>query len=168
MQTTANASFHIWDKNLCHHRIPGGGKEMNREESRWLQISQKNKQACLNQNWWSKTGTRKKRDQELGVRGPEREQKRQGGPLIHAMDVTHPKYLSTASEKTKEKCHVGMQIPVPSGYTLRGRWITTFCDQIQLDTTKINDCLRGKLVYLMGDSTLRQWIYYLPKVVKSR
>lgn len=83
------------------------------------------------------------------------------------MDVTHPKYLSTASEKTKEKCHVGMQIPVPSGYTLRGRWITTFCDQIQLDTTKINDCLRGKLVYLMGDSTLRQWIYYLPKVVKT-
>ncbi|XP_015345154.1 NXPE family member 1-like [Marmota marmota marmota] len=71
------------------------------------------------------------------------------------------------SEKSTEKCQTGMKIPVPGGYTLQGRWITTFCDQIQLDTNKINGCLKGKLIYLLGDSTLRQWIYYLPKVVKS-
>uniref|UniRef100_A0A8C9PV89 NXPE C-terminal domain-containing protein n=1 Tax=Spermophilus dauricus TaxID=99837 RepID=A0A8C9PV89_SPEDA len=71
------------------------------------------------------------------------------------------------SEKSTEKCQTGMKIPVPGGYTLQGRWITTFCNQIQLDTNKINGCLKGKLIYLMGDSTLRQWIYYLPKVVKT-
>ncbi|KAL2807295.1 NXPE family member 1 isoform 1 precursor [Daubentonia madagascariensis] len=71
------------------------------------------------------------------------------------------------SENMTEKCQVGMKIPVPSGYTLQGRWITTFCNQIQLDTTKINGCLKGKLIYLLGDSTLRQWIYYLPKLVKT-
>ncbi|XP_058145053.1 NXPE family member 1-like [Dasypus novemcinctus] len=71
------------------------------------------------------------------------------------------------SEKKKEKCQIGMEIPVPGGYTLKGKWLTTFCDHIQFNTSKINECLKGKLIYLLGDSTLRQWIYYLPKVVKT-
>ncbi|KAM9220528.1 NXPE family member 1-like [Dugong dugon] len=71
------------------------------------------------------------------------------------------------SEKIKDKCQIGMKIPVPSGYTLERRWITTFCNQIQLNTKEINGCLKGKLIYLLGDSTLRQWIHYLPKVVKT-
>ncbi|KAG3286583.1 NXPE family member 1-like, partial [Ictidomys tridecemlineatus] len=79
------------------------------------------------------------------------------------IDVSH----CNKSEKSTEKCQIGMKIPVPSGYTLQGRWITTFCNQIQLDTNKINDCLKGKLIYLLGDSTLRQWIHYLPRVAKT-
>ncbi|XP_012383535.2 NXPE family member 1 isoform X2 [Dasypus novemcinctus] len=71
------------------------------------------------------------------------------------------------SEKKKEKCQIGMETPVPGGYTLKGKWLTTFCDHIQFNTIKINECLKGKLIYLLGDSTLRQWIYYLPKVVKT-
>uniref|UniRef100_G1TTF8 Neurexophilin and PC-esterase domain family, member 1 n=1 Tax=Oryctolagus cuniculus TaxID=9986 RepID=G1TTF8_RABIT len=71
------------------------------------------------------------------------------------------------SKEVKEKCQIGMKIPVPGGYILQGRWLTTFCNQIQLDTAKISGCLKGKLIYLMGDSTLRQWIYYLPKVMKT-
>ncbi|XP_021568534.1 NXPE family member 1 [Carlito syrichta] len=71
------------------------------------------------------------------------------------------------SEKIKGKCQIGMKPPVPGGYTLQGRWMTTFCNQIQLDTITISGCLKGKLIYLLGDSTLRQWIYYLPKVVKT-
>ncbi|XP_062053032.1 NXPE family member 1 isoform X3 [Lepus europaeus] len=74
---------------------------------------------------------------------------------------------NTESKEVKEKCQIGMKIPVPGGYTLQGRWLTTFCNQIQLDTAKISGCLKGKLIYLMGDSTLRQWIYYLPKVMKT-
>ncbi|NP_001354882.1 NXPE family member 1 isoform X1 [Homo sapiens] len=70
-------------------------------------------------------------------------------------------------EKIEETCQVGMKPPVPGGYTLQGKWITTFCNQVQLDTIKINGCLKGKLIYLLGDSTLRQWIYYFPKVVKT-
>uniref|UniRef100_A0A8C9P289 NXPE C-terminal domain-containing protein n=1 Tax=Spermophilus dauricus TaxID=99837 RepID=A0A8C9P289_SPEDA len=66
-----------------------------------------------------------------------------------------------------EKCQIGKMTPAPGGYTLQGRWITTFCDQIQLDANKINGCLKGKLIYLMGDSTLRQWIHYLPRVAKT-
>uniref|UniRef100_A0A671EHU5 Neurexophilin and PC-esterase domain family member 1 n=1 Tax=Rhinolophus ferrumequinum TaxID=59479 RepID=A0A671EHU5_RHIFE len=85
--------------------------------------------------------------------------------------IKHLKHINGSrcnkSEKIKEKCQVGMKIPVPGGYTLDGRWITTFCNQIQLNTIKINGCLKGKLIYLLGDSTLRQWIYYLPKVLKT-
>ncbi|XP_008057197.1 NXPE family member 2 [Carlito syrichta] len=72
------------------------------------------------------------------------------------------------SVKIKKKCQIGMKTPFPSGYTLGERWITTFCKQIEFNATKnINDCLERKLIYLMGDSTLRQWIYYLRKVVKT-
>lgn len=55
-----------------------------------------------------------------------------------------------------------------SGYALEGRWVATFCEQIQFDATKMTNCLKGKLVYLLGDSTLRQWIYYLRGIIKSR
>ncbi|XP_055963501.1 NXPE family member 1-like [Sorex fumeus] len=71
------------------------------------------------------------------------------------------------SQRKKEKCHIGIEVPFPGGYTLSGKWVTTFCDQIQFDAAKATDCLKGKLVYLLGDSTLRQWIYYLPNVVKT-
>ncbi|XP_062054362.1 NXPE family member 2-like isoform X1 [Lepus europaeus] len=72
------------------------------------------------------------------------------------------------SENIREKCHIGMKSPFPSGYALKGRWITAFCKQIKFSEIKnINDCLERKRIYLMGDSTLRQWILYLKKVVTT-
>ncbi|XP_036717585.1 NXPE family member 2 [Balaenoptera musculus] len=66
------------------------------------------------------------------------------------------------------KCQLGRKTPFPSGYTVKRRWIAAFCKQIELNETKnINDCLKRKLIYLMGDSTLRQWIHYLQKVIKT-
>ncbi|XP_031201410.1 NXPE family member 2 [Mastomys coucha] len=71
--------------------------------------------------------------------------------------------------KTKrKKCQIGMETPFPGGYTLKGRWITAHCEQNEFREIKdINNCLSRKLIYLMGDSTLRQWIYYLNKAVKT-
>ncbi|EDL95413.1 rCG58102, isoform CRA_a [Rattus norvegicus] len=72
------------------------------------------------------------------------------------------------TESKKRKCQIGMETPFPSGYTLRGRWITSHCEQNEFREIKyINNCLARKLIYLMGDSTLRQWIYYLHQVVKT-
>ncbi|KAM9221743.1 LOW QUALITY PROTEIN: NXPE family member 2 [Dugong dugon] len=66
-----------------------------------------------------------------------------------------------------KKCQIGMKTPFPRGYTLQRRWITAFCKQAELDAAKnINDCLKRKLIYLMGDSTL-QPINYLQKVVEN-
>uniref|UniRef100_A0A4X1T3P3 NXPE C-terminal domain-containing protein n=1 Tax=Sus scrofa TaxID=9823 RepID=A0A4X1T3P3_PIG len=72
------------------------------------------------------------------------------------------------SKNIETKCQLGMKTPFPSGYTMEKRWIAAFCKQIELNESKnINNCLKRKLIYLMGDSTLRQWIYYLQKVVKT-
>uniref|UniRef100_A0A8C6ECW9 Neurexophilin and PC-esterase domain family member 2 n=1 Tax=Moschus moschiferus TaxID=68415 RepID=A0A8C6ECW9_MOSMO len=72
------------------------------------------------------------------------------------------------SKNIETKCRLGMKSPFPSGYTVKRKWIAAFCKQIELNESKtINDCLKRKLIYLMGDSTLRQWIHYLPKMVKT-
>ncbi|XP_076781164.1 NXPE family member 1-like isoform X1 [Arvicanthis niloticus] len=85
--------------------------------------------------------------------------------------MKHPKYIAVSqcnkSENVRKKCEIGMEIPIPSGYTLRGRWVTAQCTQRLFNSSQINDCLKGKLIYLLGDSTLRQWIEYLPKVAKT-
>ncbi|XP_051842972.1 NXPE family member 1-like [Antechinus flavipes] len=71
-------------------------------------------------------------------------------------------------ETVKEKCQIGMKSPIPSGYSLQEKWNPAFCKLNQLsNVTEINNCLKGKLIYLMGDSTLRQWIKYLSKFVKT-
>ncbi|XP_052044375.1 NXPE family member 1-like isoform X2 [Apodemus sylvaticus] len=71
------------------------------------------------------------------------------------------------SENVRKKCEIGTEISIPSGYTLRGRWVTAQCTQHLFNSSQINDCLKGKLIYLLGDSTVRQWIEYLPKVAKT-
>ncbi|TKC43803.1 hypothetical protein EI555_008509, partial [Monodon monoceros] len=76
----------------------------------------------------------------------------------------------STNENIEAKCQLGKKTTFPSGsgYTVKRRWIAAFCKQIELNETKnINDCLKRKLTYLMGDSTLCQWIHYLPKVVKK-
>ncbi|XP_043853796.1 NXPE family member 1-like [Dromiciops gliroides] len=73
-----------------------------------------------------------------------------------------------STEMEGEKCHFGMKIPIPSGYTFQGRWIPTSCKLTQFNAMNIiSDCLKGKLIYLMGDSTLRQWILYFPSIMKN-
>ncbi|XP_068936807.1 NXPE family member 1-like [Petaurus breviceps papuanus] len=72
------------------------------------------------------------------------------------------------AETVREKCQVGMKSPIPSGYSLQGKWNPAFCKLTQLSNlTVINGCLKGKLIYFMGDSTLRQWIEHFPKIVKT-
>ncbi|XP_042332212.1 NXPE family member 2-like [Sceloporus undulatus] len=64
--------------------------------------------------------------------------------------------------RPRDKCQIGMESPVPSGYVLDSVWNPAFCsvtDFKRLD--KIQACLRSKTVYLMGDSTSFQWIDYL-------
>lgn len=77
-------------------------------------------------------------------------------------------YLLPESENGRKRCEIGMEIPTPSGYTLQGRWVSAQCTQRLLTSSQMNDCLKGKLIYLLGDSTLRQWIEYFPKVAKSK
>uniref|UniRef100_A0A8C8UFM4 NXPE C-terminal domain-containing protein n=1 Tax=Peromyscus maniculatus bairdii TaxID=230844 RepID=A0A8C8UFM4_PERMB len=89
------------------------------------------------------------------------------GRLTHALKTTVHKYLLPESENGRKKCQMGMEIPTPSGYTFRGSWMAAQCKQSLFSSSQISDCLKGKLIYLLGDSTLRQWINYFPKVAKT-
>ncbi|XP_073539402.1 NXPE family member 4-like isoform X2 [Phyllobates terribilis] len=62
----------------------------------------------------------------------------------------------------KSKCETGMSSPFPSGYFYRNQWYTANCTLSTLPS--INKCTAGKIIYLMGDSTLRQWIKYFPRL----
>ncbi|XP_048458734.1 NXPE family member 3-like [Rhincodon typus] len=60
------------------------------------------------------------------------------------------------------KCVRGRPMVSPSGFYYKDQWRSTTCDIFHFDTpTKKTDCLRKKHVYLIGDSTMRQWFEYL-------
>ncbi|XP_030077866.1 NXPE family member 2 isoform X2 [Microcaecilia unicolor] len=68
----------------------------------------------------------------------------------------------------KEKCKIGMESPYPSGYFLQNEWFPNFCKLSSFKTVnEINACLKGKIIYLLGDSTLRQWMLYFTKTLKT-
>ncbi|XP_069607626.1 NXPE family member 2-like isoform X2 [Ranitomeya imitator] len=85
--------------------------------------------------------------------------------LVQSVEVLK---CSNPSKKVLTKCQTGMVPPFPSGYFLRKKWFPIYCNlTIYEPVTHIESCLANKMIYLMGDSTLRQWIEYFPKVIKS-
>ncbi|XP_069470614.1 NXPE family member 1-like isoform X3 [Ambystoma mexicanum] len=68
----------------------------------------------------------------------------------------------------QEKCKPGVSSPFPSGYFYQNVWRSLFCNVSYYETEELlNPCIQGKLIYLMGDSTLRQWILHFPKFDKG-
>uniref|UniRef100_A0A671NGZ3 NXPE C-terminal domain-containing protein n=1 Tax=Sinocyclocheilus anshuiensis TaxID=1608454 RepID=A0A671NGZ3_9TELE len=64
-----------------------------------------------------------------------------------------------------EKCRSGMMTPVPAGFYLKDVWKSFVCNTRQFSSAQMGDCLKNKIVYLMGDSTTRQWFEYLERKV---
>ncbi|XP_008576040.1 PREDICTED: NXPE family member 4-like isoform X2 [Galeopterus variegatus] len=64
----------------------------------------------------------------------------------------------------KEKCKFGMTSTIPSGYVWKDTWNPVSCS---LATVKKNECLRGKFMYLLGDSTIRQWMEYFKTSINT-
>ncbi|XP_053307935.1 NXPE family member 4-like [Spea bombifrons] len=73
------------------------------------------------------------------------------------IEVTRCKHET--SQKTK--CQTGMSSPLPSGYFLNNTWNPVYC---KMDVYKTKEdftrCLQGKKLFLIGDSTLRQFIMH--------
>ncbi|TEA40624.1 hypothetical protein DBR06_SOUSAS24910022, partial [Sousa chinensis] len=71
------------------------------------------------------------------------------------------------AEKTapmKKKCKFGMASTIPSGHVWKDTWNPVSCS---LAPIEMKECLRGKFIHLMGDSTIRQWIEYFKSSIKS-
>lgn len=64
----------------------------------------------------------------------------------------------------KKKCKFGMASAIPTGHVWKNTWNPASCS---LAPIKMKDCLRGKLVHLMGDSTMRQWMEYFKSKINT-
>ncbi|XP_016288704.2 NXPE family member 4 [Monodelphis domestica] len=90
---------------------------------------------------------------------------------VEILKSFHPVSVSVCSKQTislKEKCKPGMWSPVPTGYVWNNVWNLVTCNLSHFHTeTQMNICLKGKLIYILGDSTTRQWIEYFIKNIKT-
>ncbi|XP_052508818.1 NXPE family member 4 [Budorcas taxicolor] len=71
------------------------------------------------------------------------------------------------SEKTvpvKGQCKFGMASTIPSGHVWKDTWNPVSCS---LAAIEMKECLRGKFIYLLGDSTIRQWMEYFKSRINT-
>ncbi|XP_004225908.2 NXPE family member 3-like [Ciona intestinalis] len=65
-------------------------------------------------------------------------------------------------ELTTCKTNSGMQMldhNLPSGLFIDGRWKSLHCANQDSNMARLKRCFQNKVVYLIGDSTMRQWYY---------
>ncbi|XP_039085158.1 NXPE family member 4-like [Hyaena hyaena] len=75
--------------------------------------------------------------------------------------------VSKCNKKTvpmKKKCEFGMASTVPGGHVWKDTWNPVSCS---LAPIKMKECLRGKFIYLMGDSKIRQWMEYFKNSIST-
>ncbi|XP_065136878.1 NXPE family member 3-like isoform X1 [Paramisgurnus dabryanus] len=66
-----------------------------------------------------------------------------------------------------QKCHPGLHTPVPAGFYLNDVWTSFVCSTRHFTTQTTTQCLKDKHIFMMGDSTLRQWFEFLLKTVPT-
>ncbi|KAK2869832.1 hypothetical protein Q8A67_024224 [Cirrhinus molitorella] len=72
---------------------------------------------------------------------------------------------NTAVNGAMERCRSGLTTPVPAGFFFKDVWKSFVCNTQQLNSAQMGNCLKNKIVYLLGDSTTRQWFEYLERNV---
>uniref|UniRef100_A0A8C5PR85 NXPE C-terminal domain-containing protein n=1 Tax=Leptobrachium leishanense TaxID=445787 RepID=A0A8C5PR85_9ANUR len=72
------------------------------------------------------------------------------------------------TSKEAKKCTTGIEYQFPGGYSFQNRWTCLSCKIDRFRTMDaINECIKGKIMFLIGDSTMLQWMTYLSTTVKS-
>uniref|UniRef100_A0A8C0CN16 Neurexophilin and PC-esterase domain family member 4 n=1 Tax=Balaenoptera musculus TaxID=9771 RepID=A0A8C0CN16_BALMU len=75
--------------------------------------------------------------------------------------------VSKCNKKTapmKKKCKFGMASTIPRGHVWKDTWNPVSCS---LAPIEMKECLRGKFIHLMGDSTIRQWMEYFKSSINT-
>ncbi|XP_018409724.1 PREDICTED: NXPE family member 2-like [Nanorana parkeri] len=68
----------------------------------------------------------------------------------------------------KKKCTFGMKLEYPSGYVMKNVWYPKACSMLKYDhLEKLGECMQGKFIYLFGDSSIRMWILYFQRYLKT-
>ncbi|XP_042565505.1 NXPE family member 3-like [Clupea harengus] len=61
----------------------------------------------------------------------------------------------------RESCKPGLPTPIPSGFYMNDVWTSFVCAARNFAKDDMTQCLKDKHIYMMGDSTTRQWFEYL-------
>ncbi|CAJ0924997.1 unnamed protein product [Ranitomeya imitator] len=74
---------------------------------------------------------------------------------------------NTTTKAPKPKCQPGMSSPLPSGYFYNNIWNPDYCNMtIYTTADNFTNCLKGKKLFLIGDSTLRQFIMHFTEGIQ--
>ncbi|XP_078235735.1 NXPE family member 4 isoform X2 [Pogona vitticeps] len=91
-----------------------------------------------------------------------------GVEIPHKFREIHVVPCECNKAKAAKTCWAGAQSPFPSGFAWQNQWHPLFCNMTSFNTEgKIRACLQAKLIYFMGDSTVRQWIENLKSRLKT-
>ncbi|KAM4702949.1 NXPE family member 4-like [Rhinophrynus dorsalis] len=72
------------------------------------------------------------------------------------------------TQEEKQKCSPGMKYNFPNGYFNQNLWNHLSCNITRYRSmNNIIECIKGKIMYLTGDSTMLQWMTYLSNNVNS-
>ncbi|XP_061570637.1 NXPE family member 3-like isoform X1 [Cololabis saira] len=84
--------------------------------------------------------------------------------LIPASGPANTPVLPKLKDQPERKSHIVKT--APSGYYYQGVWRALEGTTVrQFNTTMMRQCLKGKVVHLFGDSTIRQWFEYLNSIL---
>ncbi|XP_063785775.1 NXPE family member 3-like [Pseudophryne corroboree] len=96
------------------------------------------------------------------------------GPVtdrIISGNVSPIKVLSASSSlglaANLSACRPDQKSTQPSGFYYRDNWRSLTCLARQFQPSDALACLKGKDIYMIGDSTLRQWLEYLKDFIPS-
>ncbi|XP_053451948.1 NXPE family member 4-like [Nycticebus coucang] len=87
-----------------------------------------------------------------------------GVEIMENFNVISVSRCNKETVSVKEKCKPGMTSTAPSGYVWKNTWNPVSCS---LAAVEMKKCLRGKSIYLMGDSTVRQWMEYFKTSIQT-
>ncbi|XP_073428820.1 NXPE family member 1-like isoform X2 [Dendrobates tinctorius] len=91
-----------------------------------------------------------------------------GAEIPKTIESIEAQKCSDLSKKVLTKCQIGMLPPFPSGYVLKNQWFPIYCNLSTYEPfNDMRSCLANKMIYLMGDSTIRQWMEYIQKFIKT-
>ncbi|XP_063073286.1 NXPE family member 3-like isoform X2 [Engraulis encrasicolus] len=74
---------------------------------------------------------------------------------------------SNTTNEVKTPCKAGLPIPTPAGYYLNNVWTSFVCATRHFSVEDTTECLKNKHIYIVGDSTSRQWFEYFVQTVPT-
>ncbi|XP_069803309.1 NXPE family member 1-like isoform X2 [Dendropsophus ebraccatus] len=68
----------------------------------------------------------------------------------------------------KENCKTGMGLEYPSGHVMEEIWYPKSCTMKTFHSEEeLNTCMKGKFIYMFGDSTVLQWMKFFENKLKT-